>query len=277
MIYKLEELAKTKRLLIVGDIKEDFSKIFKEVVEYKFSSETMDLLERDFYDEFDVIIFHGDIEAIYEEFIGYKTIIISENVIISDYFNKIEFLYEEYDEYDLFVKIAKILTLNKFTTFIDEKCKLKNSYEIDENLESFLDEYSGSIAFINDELEEILKKLKNYEFSDDIFKTLSKILTSLSFVYAKNDNLKSIEPIFTNFAYFLDNLELDKVSPENFEFFDYLTNILEDIYNYNNELFIFRVFNDVYIFEHSLQNNIDYFKSLLLGNKVEDDEDVEFF
>ena len=75
----------------------------------------------------------------------------------------------------------------------------------------------------------------------------------------------------------MTQLDLSSISAENYDAFDYLTTIVEDITIYLDELFVYKLFKDVHVFEDSLENNIKYFEDSLCNKVEEDDDNLEFF
>jgi len=274
----LKTLAISKKVLVVGDVDFEFSAYFKEVLKFEQNEKTESMIvNTQLYNEVDIIVYKAkDIRLIDVNLLLTKTIAILDNCNNTPMINKVTVLLNP-RERDLVAKICMLLSLQKLQSS-NKDDKITFSSNEKNNFEVFLDEYSGAIAFINDDISDILQRLRNFELNDDLFKEIANNLKKISHIYSKNENTKQLVSIFDDFAKFLDNLDFNEVSPTNFEFFDYLTYILVDIYNYNNDLFIYKILKDVYVFEHSLFNNIEYFKSLLLGKKIETDEDeLEFF
>jgi hypothetical protein len=278
MIANLKELAKDKKCMVIGELNDDFHTLFQEYTNYQFNKEVIThIIHNNLIDEMNLIVINNETdEEIKQELITPKTIIISKN--INPLFNKALTILPPYEKYDFYLKICMILSLEKFTTLFQKKDNILSHKIDDKTFDTFLDDYSGSIIFENDELEIIISKLKKFELNQTLIQELSKNLSHIAYIYSKHNSIKSVSYVFQNLSKFLDELQLEELPPTSFEFFDYLTNILEDIYTYNNELFVFKIFKDTYIFEHSLQNNIEYFKSSLLNKNITSDEDdLEFF
>lgn len=162
---------------------------------------------------------------------------------------------------------------NADTTFIED---MQDDCRIDQ----FLDKHSGSMMFINDDLDEDLKKLQDLDISKEIFKSISINLTSLALVFQQDKKLEHISELFLEFGQFLEHLDFDIIEPINYSAFDLLTTIIEDLQMYMNEMFVSKILKDIYIFEDSMQNNINYFEAKLFGFEVDDteeNEDLEFF
>lgn len=142
-------------------------------------------------------------------------------------------------------------------------------------VESFFDIYEGSTIFISDDLLSMVNSLNAGNLSHVFFINISEKLDEVAYIFSKIDQTSSVSPIFTAFAVFLRELDLNSIEPNNLKAFNYLPYILTDISAYLLSMFVDRIFTDVYIFEDSLQNNIQFMKNSLNGN--EDDCKLEFF
>ena len=274
----LKQLAISKKVLVIGDVNFEFEAYFKEILKYKENDQTEQMIvNTKLYDEVDVIICKtADIRMIDINLLLDKTIAILNNCSATPMLNRVNILINP-RERDIITKLCMILSLQKLQN-VNQNGLINFTSEEKNDFEAFLDEYSGAIAFINDDISDILQRLRNFELNDDLFRKIADNLKKISYIYSKNPHTAHLTTIFDEFAKFLETLKFDEISPNNFEFFDYLTYILVDIYNYNNDLFIYKILKDVYVFEHSLYNNIEYFKTLLLGKKIETNEDdFEFF
>ena len=96
-------------------------------------------------------------------------------------------------------------------------------------------------------------------------------------IFSKSEQTSSVTPIYKELATYLRELDLESINPENIKGFSYLSAILQDVSIYLMDMFVDRIFKDVYIFEHSLENNIDFLKNELRGSGEEDAGELEFF
>ncbi len=176
-------------------------------------------------------------------------------------------------------KIEKLILQNELLTFNQPNTNASEDLQEDYHIDEFLDKYSGSIMFINDDLNENLEKLKDLDISKETFKSISINLTQLSLVFQKDKKLEHISELFLEFGQFLEHLDFEMIEPANYSAFDLLTTIVEDLRMYINDMFVSKVLKDVYIFEDSMQNNINYFEAKLFGFEIDEDkdEDLEFF
>ena len=146
--------------------------------------------------------------------------------------------------------------------------------------EEFLDTYEGEVLFLSQDLEEIVQDMQNKNFTPEIFKLLEQKLNDVSDVFLSSTYTQHVSPIFKEFANFISTLECKE-----FILFDdaieYLCEIVSDINTYINFYFVDRIFSDVYLFQDSLQNSIEFLKraySCDLGNSSENDgSELDFF
>jgi len=153
--------------------------------------------------------------------------------------------------------------------------KSKNATELDE--ESFYDLYAGSVMFIVNDLSDIITSLDSGEMSKQFLVSISDRLEEVVDIFSKSSKTESIVPIFKELIFFLKELELEKIEPKNLKGFSYLSNILNDINIYLSDIFIDRILKNVYIFEHSLQDNIEFMKNTFYPSEVRTKSELEFF
>lgn len=183
------------------------------------------------------------------------------------------------DEDTLLYKIYARLAIIETNGFLKTKEKVLNKYKndsINNEIDTFLDQYSGSIMFINDDLNDSLKRLKDLEISKEVFSDISANLVELSNIFAQNKKLDQLSTLFLEFSQFLNSLDFESIEPSRFEAFDYLTTIVEETTLYIDELFVYRLFKDVSVFEYSIANNIEYFESKLFGNDEKNEDNLSF-
>ena len=153
--------------------------------------------------------------------------------------------------------------------------KSKNATELDE--ESFYDLYAGSVMFIVNDLSDIIISLDSGEMSKQFLVSISDKLEEVVDIFSKSSKTESIVPIFKELIFFLKELELEEIEPKNLKGFSYLSNILNDINIYLSDIFIDRILKNVYIFEHSLQDNIEFMKNTFYPSEVRTKSELEFF
>lgn len=290
---KITLLAPNAKVLVVGKIEDTL----KDVVERDFKTkeffditvESLDILNFSLYEQFDVIIISFDknrFEIFKEnnhEFPKDVIYIIDDDIYdeFRPYINRAHSILLQPITEDTFLnKILSILSINETGSLLKTKEKVVNKYKddsVNNEIDNFLDQYSGSIMFINDDLNESLERLKDLEISKEVFSRVSVNLVQLSNIFSKNENLTQLSNLFKEFSQFLDALDFDSIEPSRFAAFDYLTTIIEDTTLYIDELFVYRLFKDVKVFEDSMENNITYFEAKLFGKEESNDDNLEFF
>ena len=144
------------------------------------------------------------------------------------------------------------------------------------DMDEFFDTYEGISLFLIEDLSSICKSMRDGELSDELIKLSSAKLNDIAEVFSHHDRMKSIEPILKNLAQFLANLDLSTLEPSSLKAFDYLVAILDDISSALLNIFVDRIFTDVYIIEHSLENNIDFMENALM-NVRDNSSELDFF
>ncbi|WP_455755965.1 hypothetical protein [Sulfurimonas sp.] len=291
--YKMNLLAVNLKVLIVGSLDK---KLLKTLDVYFANKEFMDitvdsvdLLNASLYEQFDIVIFslNKDSLKLYEQ----DEIVIAKNAlyIISDeiysdfklYINEINALLISPSENIFLNKIYMLLGIKETDNLINTKKKILSKHKddsVNDEIDIFLDKYSGNIMFINDDLNASLNRLKDLEISKEVFSDLTSSLIQLSSIFSENKSLNQVSVLLREFSQFIDTLKVETIEPSRYSAFDYLTYIIEDLTLYIDELFIYKVFKDIHIIQDSMQNNITYFEAQLFGLKEDDNEDnLEFF
>ncbi len=286
LINKINILCTNSKVLVIGklnnELNETLDKYFKNIEYLNITDETKNILNQNLYEQFNIIIFSPQDKDIFDLIPKKAIVILNDNLYtdFKDYINKVyAILLSPASEIELLNKIYAILSMDEINVLIKAKEKLIQKYdksETNHNIDEFLDQYSGNMMFINDDLNESLEKLRNLELSKENFKNISTALFQLSIIFAEEKKLVTVSKIFSHFAELLINLDLETINPENYSAFDLLTRIIEDLTIYIDELFIYKVLKEVHLFEDSMENNINYFESELLGVE-QDTEELEFF
>jgi len=144
-------------------------------------------------------------------------------------------------------------------------------------LVNFLDLYEGSSLFIVDELIELNQKLKNGELSKELLSEIGKKCYEIADIFSKNELISTASASFKDLGDFLIHLDLTAVKPEGLKAFDYLCEIICDLNKNLMDMFVDRILEDVNIFEHSLENNIEFMKLNLFPEQTEDKSQLDFF
>jgi len=146
--------------------------------------------------------------------------------------------------------------------------------------EEFLDTYEGEVLFLSQDLEEIVDSIKDNSFNQDTLVLLQQKINEVSDVFLSSTYTQHVAPLFKDFA-----KDIGSIQSEAFKSLDdskeYLCEIILDINTYINFYFVERVFSDVYLFQDSLKNSIDFLKrscKCALGECAEDDgSELDFF
>ncbi len=152
----------------------------------------------------------------------------------------------------------------------------QNNVIQEESIDRFFDTYEGSSLFIADDLIEMVNALKAGNISHQFMVNIAEQLDKVANIFSKAEQTKSVTPIYEDLASYLRDLDLEAIEPQNLKGFTYLSEILSDVSVYLMDMFVDRIFKDVYIFEHSLQNNIEFMKNQLQGIE-ENKSEVDFF
>lgn len=146
--------------------------------------------------------------------------------------------------------------------------------------EEFLDTYEGEVLFLSQDLEELIEEVGDERLSQDTLDLLVQKLEDVSDVFLSSTYTQHVSPVFKELAEYIS-----QVKCEDFKDFtdarEYLSEIIADVNTYINMYFVDRVFSDVYLFQDSLKNSIDFFKRAYacdLGKCEEDDgSELDFF
>ncbi len=142
--------------------------------------------------------------------------------------------------------------------------------------EEFLDTYEGEIMFVCDELGDFVDAIDKKIIDRELLLEISEKAQEVSDVFLSSTYTQHVTPIFLELANFLRAFDVESYDTEH-EGYMYLARIVEDIKMYIDEYFVKREFTDVYLFEDSLLNSIEFMERAFAGEKEEDISEVEFF
>jgi len=286
-------LAQSSKLLIIGEINKQISQLsdtyFKEKEHIKFTEDTLDLLNDNIYNQYDVIVFslsHSELKRFKSKsnfFPKNSILIIDSNTFssVQEYINNIFSLcILPISDHLLMDKIYNILCIDESSRIIQAKEKIVMLYKDDDvntNISEFLDKYHGTILFLNDDLNNDYKRLNDLEISKELFASISSNIIKLNNVLKNHKSFDKVFMTFSHLSDFLINLELESIEPTNYSAFDYLCTIIKDVIVYLDELFIYNLFKDLRVFEDSLENNVKFFVDSLTNELVDDSDNLEFF
>jgi hypothetical protein len=144
-------------------------------------------------------------------------------------------------------------------------------------LGSFLDFYEGSSLFIVDELIELNQRLKAGELSKELLTEIGQKILEIGEIFSKHTLLIGVSPTFKDFGNFLIELDFSTLKPSGLKGFDYLSDIINDCNKNLMDMFVDRIFQDIHLFEYSLENNIEFMKNKLFSDETEDNSKLDFF
>jgi hypothetical protein len=156
------------------------------------------------------------------------------------------------------------------------KIVLKQENVKEESMEQFFDTYEGSSLFVSDDLVDMVNSLNAGNISHDFFANIADNIDKVADIFSKTEETEHVTIIYEKLAQYLRELDLNEVKPENLKGFSYLSAIISDVSVYLLDMFVDRIFKDVYVFEHSLQSNIEFMKDTLEG-KNKDAGEIDFF
>jgi len=294
--HYLKFLAKGHNALVISNKHfkqfDDVQKLFKLFIQRVLNDDELDNLSNTIMqNEIKVIIldFTQDInlaKKIYKTISNYNERIVVIGIIdkksisdIAELINQLDsllfnpFTKEELKD-KLFINLSIFYAI-KAVGVRDMKITTGSSKTSDE-LDKFFDIYEGQLLFIVDELIELNESLKAGELSSEILLKVANKMQILAEIFSKEKKTSDIVDVFEDFVNYLKTLDLSNIEPSSLQAFDYLCALIDDINTYMMEMFVDRVFKDVYIFQHSFENNLKFMKDAMLLND-EDDSELEFF
>jgi len=290
---KITLLSQSSKVLIIGTLPKqlnellDINFLYKEDIE--FNENTSEILNDNLYAQYEVIIFSLNTInfELFKNTVNYfpknSIVLIEPNIYssLADYINNIFSLSILPISEELFIdNLYNVLSIEETNRTIKTKEKVINKYKGDDannNISEFFDKYHGTIMFLNDDLNDNCNRLKDLEISKELFTDISTNILKLNNILKHNKSFNKLSLTFNQLSNFLVTLDLESIRPENYNAFDYLSTIVEDITIYLDELFVYKLFKDVHVFEDSLENNIKFFEDSLNNTVDEEDDNLEFF
>ncbi len=142
--------------------------------------------------------------------------------------------------------------------------------------EEFLDTYEGEIMFVCEDLGDLVDAIDKKMIDRELLDEIAEKAQEVSDVFLSSTYTQHVTPIFLELANFLREFDVEAHKKDH-EGYIYLARIVEDIKMYIDEYFVQRQFTDVYLFEDSLLNSIEFMERAFEGEKEEDISEVEFF
>lgn len=185
-------------------------------------------------------------------------------------------LYEPFETETLHKKVsfalsAKLMlyemthTINTHKKFLDET-----------GIEEYLDAYEKDAKILLVTLGSLIARVESGELSHEFFCEIANEIERMGKIFTYHHYTAHVSMIFDEMAAFLRMYSFDDVELSALEGFDYLIEILKDMSSYLDNFFIKRIFSDVYVFEHSLQDSI-LFMINRLNNREDTKSELEFF
>jgi len=295
--HYLKFLAKDHNLLLISDrhfdefddVKEEFNLYIQRVLNVNELDNINNTLMQN---DIDIVVIdfvknHKTAIKIYESIINYNKNMIIIGILKEKLLQKASFLLNKLDgllfdnfnldtlKEKLFINLSVFSSIKEIS-ISDLKGTITSSSS--DELDEFFDLYEGQLIFIVDELREYNKLLKAGELSEEILKSVSLKIQTLADIFSKEDKISNVVSIFEDFSIYLNKLDLSKIEPSSLHAFDYLCALIDDINTYMMEMFVDRVFRDVYIFQHSFENNLIFMKDAIsLNDENENNSELEFF
>ena len=142
--------------------------------------------------------------------------------------------------------------------------------------EEFLDTYEGEIMFVCEDLGDFVDAIDKKMIDRELLTEIAQKAEEVADVFLSSTYTQHVAPIFLELANFLHAFNVEAYDTKH-EGYVYLARIVEDIKMYIDEYFVQRQFTDVYIFEDSLLNSIQFMERAFTGEVEEELSKVEFF
>jgi hypothetical protein len=154
--------------------------------------------------------------------------------------------------------------------------RIKNNAHEEIEKNNFLNEYQGSALFMVDDLSEINASLQSQPLSAELLNALATSLSEISRIFLMSRRLSSVSPIIDDLVSFIKTIDPALRDEKMSKGIGYLGYLIDDISRNLLDLFVDRIIDNVAIFSHSLENNIEYIKSSFGYDELIESE-PEFF
>lgn len=173
-------------------------------------------------------------------------------------------------------KIVTALAAKQSLIQLSHTLNLDNLLNDTSDIETFKVTFEGHILILCESLTLLSDRLKNGELSAALFTEIADAMDAISLIFGHHHYTHHVSAIFDELGEYLRRFNFETIDISTLEGFDYLVSIVDDIVHYVRNFFVNRIFSDVYVFEHSLKNSIEFMK-----NRLENREDtasaLEFF
>lgn len=173
-------------------------------------------------------------------------------------------------------KIVTALAAKQTMIQLSMTLDLENLLNDSSDIETFKITFEGNILLLCESLQALSLRLQDGELSPLIFNEIADAMEAIAQIFAHHHYTQHVSQVFQNIGDYLRHFNFETIDISTLEGFDYLINIVDDITLYVKNFFVNRLFSDVYVFEHSLENSIEFMKNRL--EKREDTmSELEFF
>lgn len=173
-------------------------------------------------------------------------------------------------------KIVTAMAAKQTLIQLSHSLNLENLLNDTSDIDTFKVTFEGHILVLCESLVELSHRLKDGELSKELFDELSDSMETISQIFGHHLYTRHVSVIFEDLGDYLRNFDFDTIDISTLEGFDYLVSIVDDIIHYVRNFFVNRIFSDVYVFEHSLKNSIEFMKNRL-ENREDNTSVLEFF
>jgi hypothetical protein len=140
-------------------------------------------------------------------------------------------------------------------------------------LEEYLDNFEGNVMLLDSDLELLIEDIQTKEVTEDIVNEIMKILEEVSSIFYIHETTCECAPTLESCVNTLGTIQ--NVEALN-EYKVGLISILTDIRNAISNFFIDRTNEDVYVFYHSIESNINTLVEQVNGSEDDDDDDDDY-
>jgi cobalamin biosynthesis Co2+ chelatase CbiK len=185
-------------------------------------------------------------------------------------------IYEPFEAKNLHKKISLALSAKLMLYEMTHTINTHKKFLDETGIEEFLDAYEEDVTILIVTLSALIERLECGELSHEFFCEIADEIEKVGKIFTYHHYTAHVSMIFDEMAAFLRMYSFDDVELSALEGFDYLTEILKDMRSYLENFFVKRIFSDVYVFEHSLQDSIGFMINRL-SNREDTKSELEFF
>ncbi len=154
--------------------------------------------------------------------------------------------------------------------------RIKNNAHEEIEKHHFLNAHQGNALFMIDDLAELNTALRSNTLSAKLLSDLCANLSDVSRIFGISPHLASVSPIIDDLVAFIRTIDLADHDSGSCKGLEYLSYLIDDISRNLLDLFVDRIIDNVNIFSHSLESNIEYIKNCFNKKELPGSE-AEFF